>query len=303
MFLYREDISRLPDMVSLAGVDDNVLYKDMRDLSLMYYIDWGVLCSPSRFGTKRYPSRGFIRDLANYAIEASADEGNDPENPIYCDLNLTLHLCGDYVTALLEDGYMGDEELLRGFRKVQINAGRLLLPDEYARLREWARNYKVSPIFQVPEFPDFREARWDRFGTYLLDGSGGKGITPDKWQSAWVHGNESYISQTPGYAGGIGPDNVLGVCHQIIKNDAYDSPYYYIDMESKLRDEDDEFSMEKAKHVCEKLWGLRAIDHTGRVTYLNDMGLPEDDNEGVRINYPSLKLNAARRMYGEEVDD
>ena len=76
----------------------------------------------------------------------------------------------------------------------------------------------------------------------LFDTSGGKGLHPIAFPE--------YPGHFCGYAGGIGPRNVL---HTL---DAINAPSdnYWIDMESGVRS-DGWFDLEKVKQVCEWVYG------------------------------------------------
>lgn len=86
----------------------------------------------------------------------------------------------------------------------------------------------------------------------LLDGSGGKGWPIDEEKAiTWIktlrqHGNTKGIA----ISGGLGVDN-LGVIDRIRKEVGYDLEIS-IDAEGKLRDEENNFSVEKAKSFLEE---------------------------------------------------
>lgn len=81
--------------------------------------------------------------------------------------------------------------------------------------------------------PDFWNGSADVF-QYLIDGSGGRGILPERWPNT--------VSYTRvGYAGGLGPDNLLVELPKILQ---VASPGWWIDMESSLRVHSGQFDIE-----------------------------------------------------------
>jgi hypothetical protein len=82
----------------------------------------------------------------------------------------------------------------------------------------------------------------------LFDRSGGKGILPDKWPEPL------FPKVYHGYAGGLGPDTLEEEIPKILE--ASRDQTIWIDMESRVRSEDDEqFDLEKVRlclEICER---------------------------------------------------
>lgn len=76
----------------------------------------------------------------------------------------------------------------------------------------------------------------------LFDASGGRGQVIENVQPAFP---EIYC----GYAGGIGPETVRGIVEKVEEANTGTYNRYYIDMESKIRDSEDWFSLEKCSEV------------------------------------------------------
>jgi phosphoribosylanthranilate isomerase len=89
--------------------------------------------------------------------------------------------------------------------------------------------------------------RWIReleFGSPLFDTSGGAGVLPNRWPGAWP-------GRYCGYAGGLGPDNVVEQLTRI-RIAANEGERFWIDMERRVRSDDDEqFDLDKVRTVLE----------------------------------------------------
>lgn len=110
----------LPSFITFTGADDQTDVDGMVALSRDYPIEWGILFSPTRHGTPRYPTLDWVERLV------SAWE-----------FKLSAHLCGGYTRSLLSQlphtlhGFIqwtGDDRydclvsaLLTKFNRAQIN--------------------------------------------------------------------------------------------------------------------------------------------------------------------------------------
>lgn len=300
MALTRFDIQP-PGIISLAGVDDRVPFEWMFDMGYMYGPWWGILMHPDKWGEKRYPSKAWVLQLNQFMAQA---EAYNPERDAPSHTGITrwegwiptlcAHLCGDYAMGVLEDQLSGVESLLEPFRHAQLNVGHLgrkLTDEEKDNIRIWASENEIQVIVQVNEFPynnDFQ---------YILDRSRGKGISPTSWphsywndRSAWD--GRRYPDYLPLFAGGLGPDNIIEECNRIYRG----SQQYGVDMESGIRDKDNEFDFDKARIVLEKLIGKREIfwNDEGRI----DLRFQEDgDREGRAVHHEDDEPD-----FGEEED-
>lgn len=75
----------------------------------------------------------------------------------------------------------------------------------------------------------------------LVDSSAGKGITPARW-------DRPSTTKAVGFAGGLGPDNLQD--ELLNRLGPLLVPGAWVDMESKLRDEDDWFDLAQASECC-----------------------------------------------------
>lgn len=210
-----------PRFITFTGADEFTDIDRMVSLSKRYPIEWGILFSPKRQGQGRYPPLAFVQRLI--------DCGR---------LRLAAHLCGGHARSAL--GGIDPLGLGRGsFGRVQINTAEPNI--DIAAVRKWAEGLGVRAILQCrgAEFPKTAAVAW------LFDQSGGRGIEPGAWP-------KSHQTSQCGYAGGIGPDNVLDVLSRI------DSTDFWIDMESKVRDANDRFDLDAVERVCATVYGQAA---------------------------------------------
>lgn len=208
-----------PRFITFTGADEHTDIERMAELSRKYPIEWGILFSPKRQGTGRYPPQDFIRRVVEH-------DG----------LHLSAHLCGQHSRDVLVLGHVPLS--LTGFRRAQINSAELGI-DPVAILR-WGARVGVLTILQCRgEFPPSTSVAW------LFDQSGGRGVAPAAWPA-------QHPMATCGYAGGIGPGNVLDIIAMI------DATDFWIDMESGVRDEQDRFSLDKCEQVCKLVYDAAA---------------------------------------------
>lgn len=92
----------------------------------------------------------------------------------------------------------------------------------------------------------------------LLDGSGGRGISPTSWRIADRRGKSF------GFAGGLGPENLRAELKNI---EPHALGQWWVDMEGKLR-VDDWFSVERAKRAVDifNLVARGEHDHDGHAS-------------------------------------
>lgn len=231
--------SRL-SLVTITGADDSTHPEDLVALSLEFpFVEWGLLQSLKRGGTPRYPSSAWLLRAA-YVFERNAPK-------------VSLHFCG----ALAREIYEGKDTSLRGAppgARVQVN-GFLPTPEEWARggksalQRLGERLSDIEIIFQVggPQTlgtADIMAERSPNFSA-LHDPSGGRGTSvawpPPKWTE------ECSRHVRLGFAGGIGPENVVSVVQAIRRVHPRE---FWIDMESNVRT-DDKLDLVKVRKV---LW-------------------------------------------------
>lgn len=213
------------DRVTITGADDSTNPLWMVDVTKAFpFVEWGILISSRRVGEPRYPSLGWCVRMVEVA---------EIHN-----LPLSVHICGRLVrNAIVGDwceaiGLYGS--LIDQAQRIQMNVKSS--PHSPFSAFAWSvgkRGMKQQFIFQTDSENDrvVSSAHDDGLNVVpLYDRSGGKGLVPAEWpqQMAGIYS---------GYAGGLGPDNVLSEC-QRIANVVHPGEMIWIDMETKVRTED-----------------------------------------------------------------
>lgn len=224
-----------PFRITFTGIDETCSLDDLfAVLESDPRIELGMLYSETRAGAGRYPTPKWINGTAA-RIGGAFGPGR-----------VALHVCGRAVRRLLS-GYSlhADLCLLWDFQRIQLN-GRFEVADSVALsrfVREGPTDPGFSTITQFDRNTTLHREIW-RTGQHqvLFDASGGRGLERSEWPS---HLGE----WTCGYAGGLGPDNLRRELPRIAA--AAGTFPYWIDMESKLRDEEDRFSFALARRTLE----------------------------------------------------
>lgn len=229
------------DRVTITGADDLTPIDRMFEISREFpFVEWGILSSESNFaGSPRFPSTNWCERLI------VASQGR---------LKLSLHLCGRWVRELL----MGRNELpgdcISGaFQRVQLNfhAERTECDPTafFAALLEMDIDSRKQWIFQhdgaggndhhdAVHAEGFDGKHIDAVA--LFDVSGGAGIVPKEWpEPEYIESSDGETEQYAyhGYAGGLGPDNVLAELERIRKvvDGVNETTRVWIDMETQVR--------------------------------------------------------------------
>lgn len=225
--------------VTITGADDQVEHAALLDLSEAFpFVEWGILRSRKlnevrgsewhKTGAPRYPSPAW-RDGFGCAADRRGTR-----------TQLAAHLCGDLAREALsgEDSWWNCCSL--GYRRVQLNGfSKYRLP----LLRCATRIPTVEWILQTADLASECHAleleKIHPNVVHLLDASGGRGVV-----ERWAERPEARL----GYAGGIGPDNVVEQIQHLLR---YSTPQdFWIDMESGVRT-DDRFDLVKVRRVLE----------------------------------------------------
>lgn len=216
--------------VTITAADDSIKPEQLLNLSRDFpFVEWEILVSRTSSGTRRFPSLRWIDKLVEVNNEAILSG---------CDaMNISLHLCGQYVRELLQaDGEFIDEELIdiwAAFGRVQINthAETHLISPKFTDVLNQHRDKEF--IFQydnvnADELITLSKDAGVNFSA-LFDLSHGAGIVPQHWPSP--------LDVKCGYAGGIGPDNITEQMDKI--NFIVKDVPTWIDMETKVRSTND----------------------------------------------------------------
>jgi len=218
--------------ITITGADDAVDPAELAALSREFpFVEWGVLISDSRAGTPRYPTRAWVAWFEQACWRGKGVHGS-------------AHLCGEAARSVLA----GKEERLivlrAAFERVQLNGFTEASNELLDLLQRW---HGIQWILQAPEdsVADAvvsvatllsRRARVSA----LWDPSGGRGLRSDSLVASSLIGHVPY-----GYAGGIGPDNVVETAQVVLGLGAS-----WLDMESGGRT-DDRFDLAKVRAVLE----------------------------------------------------
>lgn len=213
---------RKPDFITFTGLDARTDLQRAADLAQRYPVEWAVLFSPKRQGLEpRYPDgETQARILWNRVMASSR--------------GVAAHLCGEHSRRVMLRQKLDVPVDLGHFRRVQVNHQHPDATDITCLQRGWG----CTCIAQTRgAFPDDDRISW------LFDRSGGTGTPPEFWPRHPGGG------RLVGFAGGIGPDNVLEVLARIDS----DGPYW-IDMETGIRT-DDWLDLDKCEAVCRAVYG------------------------------------------------
>jgi N-(5'phosphoribosyl)anthranilate (PRA) isomerase len=248
-----EELEMNLTIVTLTGADDTTDVGELVALSKEYpWVEWGILVSQKQEGHGRFPSRSWIDRFTAAAREHR--------------LRVATHLCGKWVRQLLVGEIAwGDLPSCFGVsQRIQINTH---AEPHVSTLRMMAHLLTLQSvgrkvIFQWDGVNDHLAAAARAYGVecgILFDKSGGAGELPDSWPAA-------HPTLPCGYAGGLGPDNVVA---QIQRIEAVCSQPYWIDMEGRLRT-NDRFNLRAARAVLAQTAAARRIDPNSAFLELPD---------------------------------
>lgn len=172
-------------------------------------------------------------------------------------LNIAVHVCGRQVEAIIKHGGLSycdtiNEELMyytnKFVKRIQLNGVKHSLVSKHPF---FAAPYSVEVIFQQSTTKPSLIERFDRLAgdiSVLVDNSGGAGI--ESRFEPYRPGGHLWPEYRVGYAGGIGPDNVMRKLGEIALLRTSD---WWIDMESRIRT-DDWFDLDKVQSVLEQMF-------------------------------------------------
>lgn len=237
--------------VTFTGVDERTDFDHLIELVIAAgnnarFIEWGVLYEPVKAGTGgRYPSLSWLEDFADKANEAG--------------LNIALHLCGKAVKDLLDAVRTRERSvdvkrllaLAEKFGRVQLNTiGKENDEQLFKQLITLlSRNEnRTCVLLQWNKHNEAlcRRLRFEHNFEVLVDSSGGRGKVPTGWPML-----TEFDVRRVGYAGGLGPLNILEQLPQIYA--ASQERTFWVDMEQSLRDENDDFVLERCKQVLDQV--------------------------------------------------
>jgi hypothetical protein len=203
------------------------------------FSEWGILLSKSSIGKTRFPSREWLASMQPHALQ----------------LQLSGHICGRWVRDICEGHWSICEDMpgiLGMFKRLQLNFHSEV---HHLNREQFAKGIKVliakgeldhQIIFQLDDVNndilDFAVSQGIN-AVGLFDRSGGVGILPESWPAS----KYSYV----GYAGGLSPENLQEQL-QLIEKQVPDKRNIWIDVETKVRSEDDKlFDLNKCLRFLE----------------------------------------------------
>jgi hypothetical protein len=233
------------DTVTITGADDSTSIPALVDLSAEFkFVEWGILISKSQEGGKRFPSRHWIDRFASAARRNG--------------MRVSTHMCGRWVREMFV-AQLDWRELpssVEFCHRIQINT--------HGQVHESTADFVQNLAEHTVPFGGQQIIfQWDGVNDHLIyaalaaglnvaalfDASGGAGVLPKEWVPP--------AKEFPcGYAGGLGPHNVVDNIRKIEK--LCDKPFW-IDMERRVRVPDDSsLDMEAVRTVLERSAGVRA---------------------------------------------
>jgi phosphoribosylanthranilate isomerase len=207
--------------ITFTGVDR---YTNLEELP--FGCEYGILFSLHNI-TNRYPSLEEIENISKILYE----KGH----------KLSLHVCGSEAKKMLIEKKL--DNFIMNFERIQVN-GKIkplkgkIISKMYEYSHEIIFQYNNNNKVLIEEYQNNFENI-----VFLLDGSGGRGISPEKWENPCK-------KVKFGYAGGISPENIIIELEKIY---LISNLVFWIDMEGKIRDEEDKFSIIKIKEVLNKI--------------------------------------------------
>jgi hypothetical protein len=226
--------------VTITGADNSIDPLDLLELSNKYpFVEWGILLSKNQMGSYRFPSMSWMRRLK----EMSADEN----------LKISGHLCGGWVRSLLvgDHAFIKEElgDIWPMFKRIQINTHGFTHDYTDEGVINFLRNNRGKEfIFQYDGVNSklLKVAYNNGFKNFstLFDLSHGAGILPEEWPLP-IEGIKC------GYAGGIGPDNIIEQTEKIeVAAGDHDT---WTDMETKVRSaNNNQFDLKKVEECLSK---------------------------------------------------
>ncbi len=207
--------------ITCTGVDDRT---DLATLDRMAApgVEFGILLTNDPEGRQRYPNKATLKAAARTLGRRAA-----------------IHVCGKTARSdMLAGVYDGTLSLVG---RIQVNGVVSIF-----ELDQIGRRFPRQQIITQHTEAN-RDLRWSRAQladlganhALLVDGSGGRGISPESWPLVST-------DKLVGFAGGLGPDNLAAELERIKE---VSGGGWWVDMESKLRDADDWFSLEKCAQV------------------------------------------------------
>lgn len=205
--------------ITLTGVDERT---DLDALSKILpfsniHIEFGILYTWNTEKRNRYPCRSSIVRILEQL------QGN----------KLSLHVCGRKAKEKLINYDLTDMTHL--VQRIQVNGH--IWYDDALKICELYSNHTIITQYNNQSIGLLELDAPNH--ALLIDSSGGRGISPEHW-------DRPNTIKSVGFAGGLGPDNIQDELLRIKKVAIGD---WWVDMEGKLRDENDWFDINKVNQI------------------------------------------------------
>jgi len=218
-----------PSTITFTGADPSCSRVELFSLlEADPRVELGFLYSVSREGIGRYPPFAWIKETVR-----------DIES-VYGGGRVALHVCGRARSDLLQGKKLAVP--IWSFRRLQLNG--MFLGEQIGELRRFiGEGDAFSCITQFDSNQELHDTVRRPGHQVLFDASGGRGVLREEWPKALP-------DHICGYAGGLGYRNLRTELPRIA---AVAGPKYWVDMEGSLRDEDDRFSVARARLALEAI--------------------------------------------------
>lgn len=216
--------------ITITGADDKITPEELVKLSAIFpNVEWGILFSPSRVSTSRYPRLSYAREVAEIAKESNVD------------INLSGHICGQWTRDFFQNNFSFQKqfpELFNVFKRIQLNFNSTKHPYD-TKCFDIIKSFPEKQfIFQLNKSNQnlCAEAKKELSNiAFLYDSSGGRGTLAKEW-------NPPVTGFYTGYAGGLTPDNLIDNLVEI--EEVAEDTEIWIDIESGVRTEKDDLDMD-----------------------------------------------------------
>lgn len=205
--------------ITFTGIDSKTTRAQIEILLDDSRVELGILLSANPEGRNRYMNIDQVHTILEWCAGRSA-----------------LHICGRARDQLIQRQI---NHLVKLAGRIQINGG-LEAPDVDAICRQFPEKEFITQHMEMNR--GLLCVRSENHAL-LVDGSGGRGISPQVWQ-------RPETKKRVGFAGGLGPSNIAREVERI-KMVAQEP--FWVDMEGRLRDSQDWFDVEKCLDVLRAL--------------------------------------------------
>jgi hypothetical protein len=204
-------------LITVTGADERVSIGSLVALARSNpLVEIGLLYTATPEGRNRYPGLSWLREAA------AALSGR-----------CAIHVCGSGARRRLLEGDLLD--LVRHAPRVQVNGA--VTVQEASLLAAMVDELITQHNPNNAHLLDVAAPNH----SLLVDGSGGRGISPQSWVRPDTVKNV-------GFAGGLGPDNLAGELEKISRVAGASA---WVDMEGRLRTADDWFDIGLARRAVD----------------------------------------------------